>query len=106
MEELLELIASGDITKAYESFKAKEGVEDNARKYNKQRDIRDTQGGKRKDNLLKNEVIPVTMIAIPLQRNIVKSASSFLFGSPLKLVSKDENDKLWEIQNVWRKLRM
>lgn len=106
MEELLELIAAGDMTKAYELFKAKEGVADYAREYNNARDIRETQVGKRKDKVVKNEVIPVTKIAIPFQRQIVKSASSFLFGSPVKLVSKDEEDKLWEIRKVWRKLRM
>lgn len=106
MEELLALIESGNITDAFESFKAKEGVADYASEYNNKRDIRDSQVGKRKDKVVKQEVIPVTKIAIPFQRKIVKSAASFLFGSPVKLVSKDDNDHLAKIREVWRKLRM
>jgi len=106
MEELLALIESGDITKAYESFTAKKGVPDYAREYNNERDIRDTQVGKRKDKVVKNEVIPVTKIAIPFQRKIVKSAASFLFGSPVKLVSKDETDDISKVSQIWGKLRM
>lgn len=111
MEDILELLKSqnpDDIKKAYKKLasKGKKGVLDNANEYNNKRDIRKNQVGKRKDKVTGSELIKVNKIAIPFQRKIVQSASSFLFGSPVNIVPNEVTDISETILDKWKDLRL
>ncbi|WP_142783364.1 phage portal protein [Changchengzhania lutea] len=112
--DFLELLKTGKINEAIPMMSKKPDVENYTKEFNNERDIRDTQVGKRKDKISKNETIKVTKIPIPFQRQIVKTASTFLFGNPVKLVerknqdqSDDQNkDAFLAIIDLWDDLRM
>lgn len=111
--DFLELLKSGNIKDAYSMMKAKENVESHVSEYNNKRDLRDTQVGNRKDKATKNEIVKVTKTPIPFQRQIVRTATTFLFGSPVKLVEKkeaeaedDTSEAFNELRNLWDDLRM
>lgn len=114
--DFLELIKStGDSLKqAHDLLIKKEGVANNTLEFNNDRKIRNGQVGKRQDKTTsKGEIVTVSKIPIPFQRQIVKTASTFLFGSPVKLVEKklsDNTDKdgeaFAEIVNNWDNMRM
>lgn len=111
--DFLELLKSGNIKGAYELMTPKEGVEKNALEYNNDRTIRDGQVGNRQDKTTKNDVVKVSKIPIPFQRQIVKTASTFLFGNPVKLVERrdsendnEENEAFSEIIDLWDDMRM
>lgn len=105
MDEILELIKS-DINKAYKSFVSKSGVEQFALEYKNDRKVRGTQVGNRPDKTTKNEVVKTSKIPIPFQRKIVKSASSFLFGSHVKLVASETNEGMAALTKIWNDIRM
>jgi len=111
--DLLELLKENKIKEAVEEIqtKGKESTAKFALEYENDRKQRDTQVGKRQDKTVGKDIVVVSKIPIPFQRKIVKSAASFLFGSPVKL-SQKENDKnnneesFETITNLWDDLRM
>ena len=105
---ILELLKENKIKEAIELLqsKAKEDVEKYAHEFNNARDIRNTQVGRRQNKRTKNEEIAVTKIPIPFQRKIVRTASVFLFGSPIQLVPNEENEASKAITYLWNDLRM
>ena len=109
----LELIKSGKIKEAYELLKSKEGIENSTKEFNNNRDIRETQVGKRENEITGDDVEIVAKIAIPFQRQIVKTSSAFLFGSSVKLVERKSKDDITEdgeafkaISDLWDDLRI
>ncbi len=111
MADILELLSSenpDDIKKAHKmlSQNAKKEVLNNANEYNNKRDIRKNQVGKRQNKVTGGEVIEVNKIAIPFQRKIVQSASSFLFGSPVNIVPNEATDLTETILDKWKELRL
>ncbi|WP_440881144.1 phage portal protein [Tenacibaculum sp. C7A-26P2] len=107
----LELLQSNQIEKAYNLLSAKEGVSDSAKEFNNDRKVRDTQVGNREDKIMKDGTINrVSKVPIPFQRQIVKTASTFLLGSPVKLVDKESNNEINEafesISDLWHDLRL
>lgn len=116
MNEFLELLKAGNIKEAYAKMVSKDKVEDYAKEFNNARDIRDTQVGKRKDKIVTDgSKVTVAKIPIAFQRQIVKSAATFLFGSQVKLVerkNKDntneskKNDAFQAILDLWDDMRM
>lgn len=92
---ILEFLKQGKIDDAIKLLKAKPDVANYAKEYNENaRDLRETQVGKRQDKKLANKTVKVAKIPIPFQRKVVRSASSFLFGSPVKITSDTD------IQNI------
>ncbi|MBS9774593.1 MAG: phage portal protein [Tenacibaculum sp.] len=111
MADILELLNSTEpenIKKAHKilSQNAKKDVLNNANEYNNKRDVRKNQVGKRQNKVTGGEVIEVNKIAIPFQRKIVQSASSFLFGSPVNIVPNEVNDLTETILDKWKELRL
>ena len=109
--DFLELLQSNQIEKAYNLLSAKEGVSDSAKEFNNDRKVRDTQVGNREDKIMKDGTINrVSKVPIPFQRQIVKTASTFLLGSPVKLVDKESNNEINEafesISDLWHDLRL
>ncbi|MEE9408255.1 MAG: phage portal protein [Polaribacter sp.] len=111
--DLLELLKGNKIKEAIEALKGKgkTSTSGHAAEYENDRKQRNTQVGKRLDKTVGNDVVTVSKIPIPFQRKIVKSAASFLFGSPVKLTQKekDENSKnesFESITNLWDDLRL
>ena len=111
--EFLELLESGNIKDAFAKASLKDGVADNVKEYNNKRDIRDTQVGKRQDKTTKDGTVTVTKTPIPFQRQIVRIASTFLFGNPVKIVEKKDSEKENEdseafntVIDLWNDMRM
>lgn len=111
--DFLELLQTGNIKDAFALVSSKDGVENNVKEFNNHRDIRETQVGKRKDKQTKDSTVKVTKTPIPFQRQIVRTSSTFLFGSPIKIIEKKEEEKATEsseafnaIINLWDDLRM
>ena len=105
---ILELLKENKIKEAIELLqsKVKEGVEQYAREFGNARDIRNTQVGRRLNKRTKNEEIAVTKIPIPFQRKIVRTASVFLFGSPISFLPNEESEASKAITDLWNDLRM
>lgn len=111
--DFLELLKGGDIKTAYELMKPKSDVDKHALEFNNDRKIRDGQVGKRQDKVTKDDTVKVSKIPIPFQRQIVKTASTFLFGNPVKLVERkdaesddQENEAYNTIIDLWDDLRI
>ncbi|AOR28739.1 phage portal protein [Formosa sp. Hel1_33_131] len=111
--KFLELIKSGSIKEAYELLTPKKGVENNAKEFNNNREIRETQVGKRPIKTTKDGDVRVSRIPIPFQRQIVKTAATFLFGSSVKLVERKSKEDTTEdgeafkaISDLWDDLRI
>lgn len=104
MATIKELLDAGDIKKALAVLTPKPGVSDYAKEYENDRTLRVSQVGKRKDKVLKNEIVTVAKIPIPFQKKVVHSASAFLFGSPVNVTSPEEKAK--EVIALWNKCRM
>lgn len=102
----LELLSENKISEAYLLLNSKEGVQNNANEYNNKRDIRNGQVGKRIDKTSKNDTVTVAKIPIPFQRKIVKSAASFLFGSPIEVVYSENKEPSEYLRDYWKSLRM
>ena len=99
-----EAIQEGKFDDAIKLLKAKENVADYAAEYNdNKRDLRPTQVGKRNDKTIKSETVKVAKIPIPFSQDIVRSSSAFLFGSPVKITSKED---IQLILDRWDKLRV
>ncbi|SFS30707.1 phage portal protein [Lutibacter maritimus] len=105
---VIDLIKEGKIADAIELLQknAVGDVEKYTKEFNNDRTIRATQVGKRSDKVTAKEVIKVAKIPIPFQRKIVKSAASFLFAKPVKLIGKEVNDNNSIITDLWDDLRM
>ena len=111
--DLLELLKGNKIKEAIEALKGKEktSTAGYAAEYENDRKQRNTQVGKRIDKTVGNDTVTVSKIPIPFQRKIVKSAASFLFGSPVKLSQKEngenlKNEAFESITNLWDDLRL
>ncbi|MBD0822626.1 phage portal protein [Aestuariibaculum marinum] len=111
--DFLELIKSKDYKAAKELLSYKEGIESNTSEFKNIRDIRDTQVGKRSDKTTKDGTVKVSKIPIPFQRQIVKAASTFLLGSPVKIIEKKDSENedkdgeaFFEVMNNWDDMRM
>ena len=109
----LEFIESGEIQEAYNLLTPKEEVEDSAKEFNNNRKIRQNQVGFREDEITGDDIEVVAKIAIPFQRQIVKTSSSFLLGSPVKLIErkskeekKENSEAFKEVTNLWDDLRL
>lgn len=102
----IDKVKEGKIADGYALLKSKSNVKDYANEYNNKRDLRDSQVGKREDKITSKGTTKVSRIPIPFQRKIVKSASSFLLGSPVDLVFSETNDSADFIRKSWKKLRM
>ena len=107
--EFIELVKVGDIKSAYELLTSKEGVKDHAKEFDNDRNVRETQVGKRPIKTTKDGDVKVSRIPIPFQRQIVKTASTFLFGSPVKLIerkSESDDEAYKSVLNLWDDLRL
>lgn len=103
----IELIKSNNIEEAYKLMVSKQGVEDNRKEYNNDRTVRDNQVGNRPDKVTANDTVEVAKLTIPFQRKIVKSAASFLFGSPINISGSSENEEaISVIKKYWKDLRL
>lgn len=109
---ILELIKEKKIKEVVELLEttAKKNVDKHTLEYNNDRKIRTSQVGKRLDKPTSNGDVVVAKIPIPFQRKIVKTAASFLFASPVKLIKKGENEEFVEefqkLLNLWDDVRM
>lgn len=102
---ILELLQKGDIKQVYEilSRTRKQGVEEFKKEFNNDRNIRNTQVGKRE---MKKNGDSVSKIPIAFQKKIVNDASAFILGSPVKLVAPENTEDSKLILDLWKKLRM
>ncbi len=110
--DLLELLSKNDVKSAVELLqtKGKASVSGHAAEYENDREQRESQIGKiPAKQTTKGDDVAQSRIPIPFQRNIVKSAASFLFGNPVKLSQKElseNNDVFKAISDLWDDLRL
>lgn len=71
--------------------------------YANKREQRDTQVGKRENRKVNENYVEVNKIPIPFQKQIVKTAAAFLFGSPVQFVSDSD---ISELNKKWNSLRL
>lgn len=73
--------------------------------YRNVRTQRDTQVGNRPNKIKADKsVVEVNKIPIPFQKNIVKTAASFLFGMPVSISGGDED--LGYFNDAWENMRL
>lgn len=106
MADFISLLSENKFDDAYALLSSKTGVADHANEYNNSRDIRAGQVGKREDKITKSGTVTVSKLPIPFQRKIVKSAASFLFGSPIEVVYNGDADASEFLRDKWKELRM
>lgn len=109
-ENLIALIGS-DFNKALEvlNANAKSGIGDYKKEYKGNRTLRSGQVGSRIDKEVGEgataKTVTVAKIPVNYQKKIVQTATAFLFGSPIDIVSEN-SDALDLIIKVWEENRM
>lgn len=109
--EQLQLLINSDFQKALEVLNA--NINANIPNYKKEykggRTIRGTQVGSRSDKDIGEganaKTVEVAKIPVNYQKKIVQTATAFLFGSPIEIIS-DNSDALDLINQVWEDNRM
>ncbi len=110
--EIDKLLKEGKFKEVFEKLKPKAGVENHLNEFNNDRKVRSSQVGRLPiKQTSSGEEVNQARIPIPFQRNIVKSAASFLFGNPIKLTELQTNDEsndkgFVKILDVWNELRI
>lgn len=109
--ETLKALISSDFVKALDVLNGNVNKEipNYKKEYKGNRAIRGTQVGSREDKDVgagaTAKTVVVAKIPVNFQRKIVRTASAFLFGSPVKLIS-EQADALALIKEVWESNRM
>lgn len=105
-----EIIAAKDWVQLYQIMKDQsKDLGSNKLEYENDRNIREGQVGRREDKKTTSGPISVNRIAVPFQRKIVQTASSFLFGEPVRLIldsNSTNTDSFKVFINHWNNLRL
>lgn len=99
-----------DIIKALEDDE-RDGIDSFINEYKGDRKIRDEQVGNRPDKTTTEGPVPVNRLPVQFQKKIVRTASAFLFGEPVRLnhvqeAGQEESEEFLQFLELWEDLRM